>query len=143
MSDYTTVAEQTLPGGQGVNAPSSGTYGQGAALERLKQSLPKAQTPGPGAETGAPVSPLPRTSPADPSGPAGVPPAIMAPTSRPDVPAMTPLALPAANPMSDASSWRQRNLAMLDALANDPTRSPTTREWASGALAKLVRASVQ
>lgn len=143
MSDFTNVAEQTLPGGQGIGAPASGSYGEKASLDRLQKSLPKAQTVSPGAETGAPVAPLPRTSPAASGGDGGVPPSILAPSSRPDVPAMTPLAQPAANPMADAATWRQRNLAMLDALANDPTRSPVTREWASQALDKLVRASVR
>lgn len=143
MSDFTNVAEQTLPGGQGVNAPASGAYGERAAVDRLQKSLPKAQPAGPGAETGAPVAPLPRTSPAGGQSAGGLPAAILAPSTRPDVPAMTPLAQPPVNPMAEAQSWRQRNLAMLDALSNDPTRSPVTREWAANAKAKLIRASVR
>jgi hypothetical protein len=142
VSDTTTVAEQTLPGGGGVNQPSSGSYGEAASLDRLQKSLPKAQPVGPGAEAGAPVAPLPRTSPASAQS-GSLPPALLAPTSMPDTPQTTPLAVPAPNPMQEAQSWRQRNMALLDSLSQSPQTSPATREWAATLKDMLIRASVR
>ena len=39
MADAPNIIEQQ-PAGGGVNSPESGTYGEGAALERLRGALP-------------------------------------------------------------------------------------------------------
>lgn len=140
MSDIPTeVDKRPMPGG-GVGKPASGTYGEAADRDRLKKSLPQSQ----GAPAGAPpapqLSPQPISPtqefggrPVGPTPPPGVPPAIMHPTTRPDVPVSTPLAGDPLNPQvlppNDANF--EHRLRVLDLLANSPKVSPATREWAS------------
>lgn len=138
-ADMTDITKQPLPGGN-VNKPASGTYGEGVALERLKQQLPvpdavPAMPAGPSAMPSPPVS-----SPGSPP-PPGLPPVLLAPTARPDVPMASPLAgVPMAQqPMTAA----QRRLAVLDALVNSPDVSQETREWAQLVIENLVMSSSQ
>ena len=69
--------------------------------------------------------------------PAGLPPALLRPTSQPNVPVSTPLGPPqqAADP---GLSGRQRRMQVLDVLANDPNVSETTREWATTVMNHLI-----
>lgn len=132
------INKMPLAGGN-VNAPASGTYGEGAALERLKQSLPMAET-GAAPSAADPTAPMP-TPPAGgmstpPTG--GLPSPLLAPTQRPDVPVSTPLGAPTA-PMP--ATGRQQRMAILDALANSPDVSDETREWASMMVKRLVDTS--
>jgi hypothetical protein len=132
------LEKQPMGNEPSVNAPASGPYGEGAALQRLQDALPKAQ-PSPTAPSGPPmpsVSPEPAqpTSPQregrPPSGaalPPGVPSPILAPTDRPDVPVSTPLASQSATPSLSAA---QQRLQILDLLAESPGVSPTTQAWA-------------
>ena len=133
--DATEISKMPMPGGN-VNAPASGTYGEGAALEALKKQLPS--TPAAGPSTQNPVAPMP-TPPAGAgvsNTPApGLPSALLAPTQRPDVPVSTPLAGSGPAPMP--MSAQQQRLHALDVLANDPNVSPETREWAQALVARL------
>lgn len=128
MADMPDVTQLPAPKGGNVNTPASGVYGEGAALERLKQALPAPQQP---TDTPPQAGPMPTPNPgagvSNAMGP-GVPQSIMAPTQRPDVPVNTPLAAP-IDPMAAAQSGRQRRLVVLDALENNPNTSDTTREW--------------
>ncbi len=124
-----------------VGAPSSGTYGEGAALDRLKAALPAGSVgaPPPPAAPGAPqmppistqpVTPTPEGEgrPPGPTAPAGIPAPLLAPSNQPDVPVGTPLAstAPNVNQLTDV----QRRLQILDVLATSPGVSDTTRQWA-------------
>jgi hypothetical protein len=134
-ADTTDITKMPMPGGN-VNAPASGTYGEGAALENLKRQLPSPAAPGPSAQN--PVAPMP-SPPGGGMVPApapGVPPALLAPTQRPDVPVSTPLA-GVGGPAPMTQSAAQRRLAVLDALANNPDVSEQTREWASTLISQL------
>lgn len=135
-SDQTDISKLPLAGGN-TSAPSSGTYGEGAALARLKQQLPvveqSAQEPG---QSAAPMPTPPMGGGISNSPPTGLPPGILAPTNRPDTPVSTPLGQP-TNPLA-AQTGRQRRIAVLDALANDPNVSDQTREWAQINLRALV-----
>lgn len=142
MSDFSVVEQQPLPGGN-TNTPASGVYGEKAALSRLEASLPSPAPVGPGGQSGAPIAPLPNTSPARTGGTGEVPGALLAPTTQPDVPQSSPLAMAAPSPLAAAQTWRQRNLVALDALSQSPTVSPETREWAASTRDKLIRASAQ
>lgn len=131
-----------------MNAPTSGTYGEGADLERLKASLPAGAVggkPAPAptgppmsAEPPMPMSPNPVGRPPGAAPPPGVPAGLVMPTSRPDQPVSTPLsAAPAIGP--GAADPRQARVAILDALANDPAVSDETREWAGEVLRLLIQ----
>lgn len=142
-TDTTDITKMPMPGGN-VNAPASGTYGDNAALERLKQELPSAPTgSAPSAMDPSAPMPVPPTgpAPAPPSG--GVPAALMGPTQRPDVPVNTPLDLAAGAPGPISMTGRQRRMQILDALANSPDVSDETREWASLMIEKLVSSSAR
>lgn len=140
-ADTTDISKMALPSGN-VNTPASGTYGEGAALERLKAQLPGTASVG-GPTPSDPTAPMP-TPPIGPMGspPAGgLPPALLAPTQRPDVPVSTPLQDPMAMGMPAPQTGRQRNLAILDALANNPDVSETTREFARLMMDRLIGSS--
>lgn len=134
---------EKIPVDSKVNTPSSGTYGEKAANERLKQQLPTGDGPqGPGAGAGLPpmsdqpVRPQTRTPGAGAGLPPGVPGPLAAPTTRPDVPVSTPLgASPAAPPVLTA---QQQRLRILDMLSESEQVSPTTREWARSVRRVLV-----
>jgi hypothetical protein len=124
----------------GVNKPDSGTYGEGAALQRLKDSLPPPPTTAPGQPMAPPpVSPQPaRATPQNLGGrpvtgaaaPPGIPSALLAPTQQPGTPVATPLSSPVPNPVLNAVNAQQQRLALLDQLASNPQVSDDTREWA-------------
>lgn len=132
-----------------VNQPASGTYGEQAELEKLKQSLPAGAVGQPPAPTAAPPAPLSTDTIAPPSTAAGRPPsgaaippgissAIFAPTQHPEVPGNTPLAPTPAGPLAGAQTPAQGRLLILDMLANNPDVSPATREWAQMMVRALV-----
>lgn len=141
MTDTTDISQLPTAGGN-VSTPSSGVYGEGAALQRLKEQLPAveqtAQEPG---MSGAPMPTPPGNSSMPGSPPPGLPSSILSPTTRPDVPVSTPLTVPQQAPM--AETGRQKRLAMLDALENDPNTGEATREWASTLRRALIQGSAQ
>lgn len=125
-----------------MNKPSSGTYGEGAELDRLKQSLPAGavgQPPAPAPAAPTPLSPEPLRR-ADPAAegrpktaaaaPPGVPSVLLEPTTRPEVPVTTPLQ-PMGSPSPSTASSAQQRLAVLDMLSSSPNVSAATREWAA------------
>lgn len=120
-----------LPATGNPMEPQSGTYGRVADTDRLKQQL---DLPGAG-PGGAAVKPTP-PPPGMPQGtqitppPGGVPDVLMKPTSRPDVPASTPLQGTEPPP----SQTVQNHIAALEALLNSPTTSQTTKRWAETVL---------
>lgn len=142
MSDFD-IAQQPSP--VGVGKPGSGTYGEGAALDRLKEQLPSPAAPGAGPMPQGPGGmPMPAPGAGPAPKPAGLPAAIMAPTARPDVPIQSPLdPVAPVNPVQAAQTSRQRNMAALDALVNDPAVSAVTREWAAGMIQLLVKESTR
>lgn len=133
-----------LPATGNPMEPTSGTYGEVADTERLKSQLNL-----PGGPDGAPVEPAPPPAPGAPQGqgippsPGGVPSVLMQPTSRPDVPASTPLEAQRLTGSPSAVSGAQRRLAILDALASSDEVSEETREWAQLVLDKLASRSRQ
>ena len=143
MADTFDIAKQPSPAG--IGKPGSGSYGEGAALDRLKAQLPEvAPGAGPTADRPAPM-PLPVPNQA-PTSPPGVPGALFDPTARPDVPVSTPLAgfgQAPVSPVAAAATQRQRNMAVLDALVSDPNVSEVTREWAQTLIDRMVKASAR
>lgn len=140
MSDFNISDAGNNPAG--INRPDSGVYGEKAAQSRLEAQLPGPIAPsGPGGP-GAPAMPTPPMGAPAPA-PSGVPASLLRPTDRPDVPASTPLATAPVNPVAAAQSGRQRRLAVLDAIANSPTVSAETKEWAQLNLKKLIQGSTR
>ena len=127
-----------VPAGGGVNKPASGTYGEGAALERLKAQLPILPQ---GDPQGGPAAPPPMPAPgmggAPPPAPPGLPQALLAPSAHPGTPVSTPLQMPAPIP----PSGREQAILALQNMAQDPAASEESREWAGAVLNKLIRAS--
>lgn len=118
-----------LPATGNPMRPTSGTYGEVADTERLKQQL---DVPGAG-PGGAEVRPNPAPPPGAPIGPSsqpstGVPDVLMGPTSMPDVPQSTPLR--GAGPTATPAATVRSHIAALDALVASPTTSNATKEWA-------------
>lgn len=118
-----------------VNTPTSGTYGEKAALDSLKQALPPMQEKAPatppagGAPSGPPITPTPAPGQQAPQAPTGVPDVLLAPTGRPMEPVSGPIAEPQQFPGSQQTAAQER-LEMLINLANSPRVSDETREWA-------------
>jgi hypothetical protein len=141
MADTFDIAKQTLPGGN-TNKPASGTYGDQKNLDDLKASFPQAPSM-PGSASGGPAPmPTPPSGGGVSTAPApGLPSALLAPTTRPGTPVGTPLGAPPVNPVQAAATARQRNMAVLDALVNDPNVSTTTREWARSVMGNLIKGS--
>lgn len=145
MADNTDVAQQPSVG---LNRPSSGDYGEGVALDRLKGSLPQGNpAPQSGAPGLPPISAQPvGAQPTDRGGrpktaaalPPGIPSVLASPTARPGVPVNTPLAAPPVNPVASAATEAQGRLALLDAIANSPQASPEMREWAGHVIRALL-----
>lgn len=121
--------EKTPTANTSVNKPESGTYGERAALDELRASLPPMEGQLPGVGEGP--SPMPSPSPSLPPGaggrpqrlPAGVPGVILAG----DPGAVGAPAPTAPQPTVDPQSAR---LMLLQALATSPEVSEATREWA-------------
>jgi hypothetical protein len=122
-----------------VNTPASGTYGEKAALDGLKKSLPPMGAGQPEGGNGAagpalspepPIMPVPPPSGApSPQQPAGIPAALLGPTGRPMEPVTAGPMQPLAFPVQEQSA-AERRLEVLISLANDPRVSEQTREWA-------------
>ena len=127
--------EKTPTADTSVNSPESGTYGEKADLNRLRQALPPMGPPGSEGTGAAAPAPTPGRRPG-PSSP-GIPDALLAPTDRPDVPLGQPLAPGGVQMPPRAQAADQQRLAILDALTTHPDVSEETREWA-----KLVRDSL-
>lgn len=139
-----------MPDNVSVMAPPSGTYGEGADLQRLRQSLPKGAVgnPAPPAAAGPPpggmatkpamISPLPpgrpNTGGAPPPG--AVPAVLMGPTAHPNVPVGTPLAAPGQQQQQGTPA--QSRLQLLYALSSSPDVDPVTREWAQVVIEHLL-----
>lgn len=142
MPDTLAPDQQPTP----VNSPASGTYGEKAALDGLKKSLPQAQpSTGPTASPLPPVKPEPITplqpQPGRPQGagpvPPGISPALLGPTQRPNVPVGTPL-VPQAPAVAPSLTAAAQRIATLQLLAQSPDVSDQTREWAQMVLQALV-----
>lgn len=133
--------EKQPQNGPKVNRPASGTYGEKADLDRLKQQLPpmNPQQEG-GGPAGPAVSPptvgLPGQPGRPPGGPPGVPGGIMAPTSLPNVPLGTPLQQGGA-PAGQSQNAQEARIGLLQQLANSQDVSEETRDWAKAVLALL------
>ena len=125
-----------------VNTPeASGTYGEKADLNRLKSQLPN----GPGAPIGsgpqaqqAPAVSSAQVRPVDNQGSPvpGLPASIFTQPTR--SPAESVTTMPQQPPQVSAVNGQQERLRILDALANDPKRTPETRAWATMMLNLLV-----
>lgn len=136
MAQPVDVLEQ-LPAGGNVSKPSSGTYGETAALDRLKAELPGGDPTQSRAIAPAPMPPGPAMGPGGGATPGDLPPGILAPTRRPGEPTMSPLS-PGPPPMATADP--ERRIQLLHAIAADQSLSPVTREFAQRFLDSLIRA---
>lgn len=115
----------------GQNRPASGTYGEQADLDRLRQSLPSPQGQPPAGPQGPPGTPL--NPPVQAGPPPGVPAPIMAPSDRPQVPLGTPL-VNTGQPVLVPESPSQARMAFLHALVQSPETSEVTKRWAEAVL---------
>jgi hypothetical protein len=120
------VAQQ-IPAGGGQNKPASGTYGETAALDRLKSQLPGEAADQPQAVPPPPMPSGPGVTPPSP----GLPKMLTAPVQG-GIPATTPLTVD-QEPTVGATPELVR---VAQALLRAPTTSPTTREWARILLAR-------
>lgn len=126
------VVEQ-LPAGGNPNAPSSGTYGEEAALDRLKAALPNSNPDQP--QRVAP-RPMPSTpSPVPPPAP-GLPPGMFTPTAQPQTPISTPLT--EFGPQVPGSR-EEAIIQTLDLLTRSEDASETTKELARLILDRIIR----
>jgi hypothetical protein len=128
-ADITTMS----PPGGGQNKPSSGTYGEGAALANLEAQLPG--TPSSGAAGPGAVSPPAMGPGLPPRQSAGLPSAIAAPTRRPGEQVSTPLTAQAPMP----SQPSEQRMQLFRALASSPNVSETTRVWAQSVVDSFTR----
>jgi hypothetical protein len=147
VADPLDIAQRPMPQPGNVNKPTSGTYGEGAELDRLRSQLPSSGggpgPNGPGAPPAGPAAPPPGPTP-PPSvggGPAGAPPgvpdALLDPTQRPDVPVHSPLQGDQPGPAAPPLAGLERRLAVLEMLASSPEVADETREWALALLRAL------
>ncbi len=124
MADNT--VEQSPTAGVSVNQPESGTFGEKADEQRLRDSLPP-MAPGGGAP-GLGPDPMPAPSPGVPAQPGGRP---------PNAPAGVPSALfgeeplaPAEQPNAPSANPQAARISLLEQLVSSEEVSDTTREWA-------------
>lgn len=141
MADNFDVAAQTLPGGN-VNQPASGTYGDVASLDKLKASFPQPPTTPNGSLPTKPM-PQPQTGSIPTPQAGGLPPGLLAPTDLPHVPSSTPLQGPPVAPVLNAQTDRQKRLAIIDSLLQDPNTAEVTREWAGHVKDALIHGSAR
>lgn len=131
------VIEQ-VPAGGGVMTPGSGSYGDGAAADRLRKSL--SVPGGSGSPPERQPSPVPAGgpsgSPPAPAAPGTVPDVLLAPSSQPDVPVSQPLGPMRPSPTA-AVDAAQRRLQLLSTLSESQEVSEETREWAKTVLNAL------
>ena len=123
--------EKTPTGNTAVNKPESGTYGEKAELNQLKQSLPPMDGQGQQPQGPAPMGERGGSTPARPAGrpvkgPSDLPSGIMQPSEGN---ANRPLSAAPTTPVKHAQADQQR-LAVLDALSTHPSVSQETRDWA-------------
>jgi len=141
MAEPLDVDKGAVPPGGNVNKPASGTYGEGAALDRLKRALPgvnaqPGQTPPQGPDPGrvAALPPAGKGPNGAPGGGAagspipGIPAPIIRPSDRPNVPvsAQAPEVAGEAIPTMVQAEGRLRVIAALQ-----QSDDPDTREWAN------------
>lgn len=132
MADQPDITQ--LPtNGAPIGSPTSGTYGEGVALERLQSDLPGMDPQSPGGP--APLPPM-GPGPVPPPAPPGLPGALLAPTANPTVPASTPLQAPQPIPQQPTA----QRIMMLETL-RDTAQSEETREWAAMTLNKIIRSA--
>lgn len=135
---------EKLPAGGGVNRPDSGTYGEKADLNRLRQQLPSSGAPAPG-QPGPPSMPspgrgtVPQPVGRPPQGPAGVPSVLMSPGTA-GRPVGTPLDRGGPGGVVTSQSTVQTRLAILQELSTSPDVSQATREWSRLVLEMLTEA---
>jgi hypothetical protein len=136
------ISQQPSP--DGTNAPTSGTYGQKAAVDRLKAAMPPApsqtQAEAPPMSQ-APVTPQ-ATGRVNEGGRAAVPPpgipgAILGQTALPETPVNTPLSAP-VDPMSGATA-DERTIMQLQGILQSGNVRPETKEWAKTMLEMFLR----
>jgi|SRR5579884_423357 len=142
------AAPPNQPGVPSVEGAPSGTYGEGAALDRLKASLPDVKPPlgkagpaGPGIKPFAPKTQAPSLTTGRPpvaQTPPNFPSVLALPTQRPDVPVATPLAAPPGPPLGGAATRAQATLGILFQLAQSPDVSATTQAWATHVIGALL-----
>lgn len=123
-----------MPDTPNVGKPASGTYGEGKALDDLKQALPvgavgnPAPQPAPPPPLNAdPVRVIPQREGRPPTAaalPPGVPSVLLGPAELPPMAGPGMAAPGAATP-------DQSRLALLDQLSSSPDVSAATREWAA------------
>jgi hypothetical protein len=126
-----------------LNAPASGSYGEGQAQQELQAALPVGAPPAP---QGAPLPPMGQGAvpsipqregrPTGPTPPPGIPSIMARPTDMPNVPLNTPLAAPGAVSMPQAPD--EARLQVLQTLASSPNVSQTTRQWARQVIALIL-----
>ncbi len=135
--------EKTPTGDTALNKPASGTYGEKADLNRLKQALPpmergKQGAPRQGSPMPSPSGQVPQRPMGRPTnGPLNLPAGISSPTNRPEVPMNTPLSQGPTMPQRNPAADKQR-LAILEALSTHPQVSRQTREWAASVAEYLI-----
>ena len=143
MPADTTTVDKLPTAGPGLNKPASGTYGEGAALDRLKSQLPLSGPSGPTGPEAPPPMPLPPSGAGMSTAPAaGVPSVLLSPTTRPGDPVGSPLAAAPVSPLQGAQTGRQQRLAILDAVSQDPNVSDETREFVDMLKRRLIAGSV-
>jgi len=125
-----------------VNKPSSGTYGEGAALDRLNQSLPPMGQGAQGEGVQVPPMPEPPQPSLNPPGrpasaPPGVPGSLLHPSSQPGVPLNTPLDRGQQTAVPMERSAQEARGMLLQQLSESPQVSEATRKWARHVLDML------
>ena len=125
MADNT--IEKTPTAGVSVNKPESGTFGEKADEQRLKDSLPPLG-PGQGGVPGLEPSPMPGPTggmPAQSGGrPPGTPEGVPSVLLQGDPPAI------AEQPNAPNANPQAARIALLEQLVASEEVSDTTREWA-------------
>lgn len=141
---YDTLEPEKQPSAP-VNQPSSGTYGERAAVDRLRQSLPSSgatdgRPAGPASGTSGPAPaapvPVPNEAGARTGAPSGVPEVLLGP-SQSSRPVGSLLDQAPVNPVAAATNGQQQRLALLDQLSQDQTVSEETRQWAAVMVRRL------
>lgn len=115
--------------------PTSGTYGDVATTDRLKQDLqlPPSSAGPPGVEGAPPPMPgMPQGAKMPGSAPGVVPDVLMRPTQMPDVPASTPLG--GVQPQVESPQGRDARIAALKSLSVSPRVASATQQWAKEVL---------
>lgn len=120
-----------------VNRPASGTFGEQAQTDRLRQSLPQSGSAGPAQGSAPPASPPvdPGNAPGPGGPPAGPLPGVPEILTRPGGP--PPPSMP-FSPQPGAADPNQARIGYLHTIASSPDVSEATKEWANMALRRLI-----